>query len=133
MQRVWLGVWVAALGLLGCDAETRIVLLEPVESGRELDASGPVSPPQLDSGSGERDAGSPPEPRPDAGPTTPEDSGLPPVANPDAGSPTSPAEDALVLRYDFSGSGDVVPDPIADRDARLFGGTLLHPDRTHIT
>jgi Concanavalin A-like lectin/glucanases superfamily len=49
----------------------------------------------------------------------------------DAGSPPLP-EDSLVLRYDFSGSGDVVRDLVGGRDARLFGGTLLSPERPFI-
>jgi hypothetical protein len=55
------------------------------------------------------------------------------TAAPDAGSPpVSPPEDSLVLRYDFSGSGDVVRDRVGERHARLLGGTLLSPERPFI-
>jgi hypothetical protein len=130
-----LGVCVAASALLGCDAEARISLLEPAENAPPpgMDASPPPSQPEPDPPAEPRDAATPPSSAPDPEPTTRPDGGQPPVASPDAGSPpASPAEDALVLRYDFSGSGDVVRDRIGEHHARLLGGTMLSPDRTYI-
>lgn len=132
-----LGAWVAALGLLGCDAEAHIRLLEPAENvtpaAPGMDASPPAPERPPEAGSEARDAAAPAEPEPNPEPPNREDGGRPPVASPDAGSPpTSPSEDSLVLRYDFSGDGDVVRDLIGDHDARLVGGTMLSPDRTFI-
>jgi len=127
--------WVVTLELLGCDAAAHIRLLEPAETAAPwMDASPPASPGEPEAGIELRDAASPPEPMPNQEPPNRRDSGPPPVADADAGSPPiSPSEDALVLRYDFSGDGDVVRDLIGDQDARLFGGTMLSPDRTFIS
>ena len=139
-ERARVGVWVAALGLLGCDADAHIRLFEPGEEAPQsgMDASRPTSEPQsqTDASPAQRDAApSPPLQRPGRLPTTRRDSGQSPIASADeeAGAPevTAPA-DSLVLRYDFSGSGDVVPDLVGDHDARLLGGTMLSPDRTFI-
>jgi Concanavalin A-like lectin/glucanases superfamily len=134
MLRLRLGVWIAGLALLACDAEAHIRLLEPGASPTPaMDASRPVSEHQPEAGTQPRDAGSPPVRMPDQEPPNRVDSGQPPVATPDAGSrPTSPPEDSLVLRYDFSGDGDVVRDLVGDRHARLFGGTMLSSERTYI-
>jgi hypothetical protein len=139
MRRLPLGVWVAAaFGLLGCDA-VHIRLLEPVESvSPPEDAGPPVTTPDLpepQAGSDARDAGSPPrDPPAEEPPPSRADSGQPPVANPDAGGPPAvPLEEALVLRYDFSGNGDVVRDLVGDQHARLLGGVLLMPNRTYIS
>jgi hypothetical protein len=108
---VRLGLCVAALGLLGCDAEARIRLLESVEN---LPTRG-------------EDAGRipPPRPPPDAGAESRDAAPMPPPQD-------SPSMDSLVLRYDFFGSGDVVPDLVGDNDARLYGGTTLNPERHFI-
>lgn len=99
-------MWIAASGLLGCSAEARIRLLEPDETAEQgTDASRPGSEQPAGAGAEAPDAGSP---------------------------PISPLEDSLVLRYDFSGSGDVVRDRVGDRHARLLGGTLLSPERPFI-
>jgi hypothetical protein len=140
MRRLRHGVLMAALGLFACDAETHIRLLEPIEDDdtpRQMDASPPASEEQPQAGGGGvSDPDAPITPTPDAAPPSSRpDSGPPPVVTPDAGSPPAdpePVLDSLVLRYDFSGSGDVVPDLIGDQDARLLGGTLLSPDRTYI-
>jgi Concanavalin A-like lectin/glucanases superfamily len=131
MQRM---AWVAAWGLLGCDAAAHIRLLEPDEHAPAgMDASPPVTPPAPEAGIEPRDADVAPEPRPEPRPPSRADSGPPPVVTPDAGPPpTSPLEDSLVLRYDFSGDGDVVRDRVGDHDARLLGGTMLSPERPFI-
>ena len=127
--------------LLGCDAEAHIRLLEPNEDATELDASRPV-PPQPEAGV-DVPTEVPDTERPDpqtSDPQTPEpqtpdvpDSEEPPPASLDGGSEQAPpAGDSLVLRYDFAGDGDVVPDLVGDRDARLLGGTLLDPSRAFI-
>jgi hypothetical protein len=138
---VRLGVWIAALALLGCDADAHIRLLEPEDNAAPvgMDASPPLTERPPEAGTQARDPDSPgggasgsepmpTEPTPNRG-----DSGAPPDGSPEAGSPpAAPLEDSLVLRYDFSGDGDMVPDLIGDQDARLFGGTLLSPERPYI-
>ena len=99
----------------------------------EMEGEPPAGPRAPLAGSGGGDAGAPPAGMPEPDPTSPPDSGPPPTGSADAGPPPgSPLADALVLRYDFSGSGDVVRDLAGERHARLLGGTTLSPDRTFI-
>lgn len=137
------GAPLAAFGLLGwllgCDANAHIRLFEP---GREsppadMDASepgqpdtGPIAvppnPPRMDAGQPPRDAQtSLPDrdpPRRDGGaPTPPIEGGLP-------GSPS----DSLILRYDFTGTGDVVRDRVGDADGRLMGGAMQMSGRDYV-
>src|SRR5262245_30651630 len=132
---VRLGVCATALALVGCDT----VHLRLHEREREhdeppaMDAATPGPERQPEAGPDARDAFSPPEPMPDAERPTRADSGPPPVVTPDSGAPPAvPTVDSLVLRYDFSGSGNVVRDLVGNRDARLRGGTMLSPNRTFI-
>jgi hypothetical protein len=136
--------WLAMSMLLACDAEAHIRLFEPDPSEPALDAGPPAAPPgdggaELPGTAVPNPAAPDPElpdpelPDPEAPDAEVPDPLVPDAALLDAGSaPTSPAADALVLRYDFSGDGDVVPDLVGDRDARLLGGTLLEPSRTFI-
>jgi hypothetical protein len=129
--------------LLGCDAEAHIRLFEPGDDAPAMDAGSPA-PRQPEAGA-ELPGPEVPNPEfpdpevpdpvlpdpevPDAGAASPE----PPDAQVlDAGPAPPSSAEALVLRYDFSGDGDVVPDLVGDRDARLRGGTLLSPNRTFI-
>jgi hypothetical protein len=122
--------------LLGCDAEAHLRLLEPRDDGRpqQPEAGAAVVDPQVPSVEVPDPQGPDPDMfDPDVPDATVPDAATPPLAGLDAGSaPTSPAADSLVLRYDLSGSGDVVPDLVGDRDAHLIGGTLLSPNRTFI-
>jgi hypothetical protein len=129
--------WLAACVLLGCDAEAHIRLLEPDDDASETDASHPAQQPEggLDLPIEAPDAQVPPIEVPEPASPAPEtpDAAGPSLVSGDAGSDAgSPPESSLVLRYDFSGSGDVVPDLVGDRDAHLLGGTLLDPSRTFI-
>lgn len=132
-----LGSGVAALALLGCDSDAHIRLFEPSEQAPRpgMDASTPAPQHRPEAGlPPPRDAGrsptfQPPEREPQSG----RDSGPPPSTSMEAGAePTAAFADSLVLRYDFSGDGDIVPDLVGDNDARLLGGTTLSPDRTFI-
>lgn len=128
--------------LLGCDAEAYIRLFEP-DQNAGMDASAPV-PPRPEAGAEHPDPEVPNPAVPNPAVPDPElpdpavpDAEAPGAAVPDAavldaGAPPPSAADALVLRYDFSGSGDIVRDLVGDRDARLRGGTLLDPNRTFI-
>ena len=136
----WLAAWVlaacVAACVLSCDAETHIRLLEPDDDATELDASQPASrAPDAATGTPTKtpDLELPDTELPGTAVPDPElpDAAAPPLIDDDAGS-DPPAASALVLRYDFSGSGDVVPDRVGDRDARLLGGTLLDPSRAFI-
>jgi hypothetical protein len=109
---------VIALLVAGCGSDAYIRLLEP-DSG----ADAATTPPPHDAGTPPHDAGTQPPPH-DAG-TSPHDASV----VDDAGT-VADALDALMLRYDFSGTaGDtVVIDRAGTYSAQLLGGAALDGD-----